>query len=405
MGAKGALMQLLYQRETTFRTAPLTPAAILLPFTKWNVGRDPQKTSDPSINASPLPGKGGTGDVVVKGTAEAILDLRNIGFHLALLLGVPTANKAITKQPTNVTGVTIHYAQTGTPTGNGTLTYANVAKTLTWAAQGETAGATVNVTAGGRFTLQSSTAAHAIVVEVAATALPTSDKVDADIAVSATLKAHTFPINLNDRPSALMELGHPDIGKYYRELGMKLSKLSYDIAAAEQNISLEYVGGAEIESGTVWDAAPTSYASVRAVGNGGFISNGYDATLGTITGGSFAADNGMEGKKVVNQQEGYGLVSQGDVMLSGSIECVFDAASAYSVARANTSSRMRLGSSATIAAGTFALWWDMPNVEFVEKVVPKEGKSGLFASLEWKAHRDTAGNLPMVTLINDVASY
>lgn len=404
--AKGALMQLIGQRETTFRTAPGSVDGWLLPFTKWNVGRDPGKVRDPSINASPLPGKTGCGDATVQGTAECILDLRSIGFWLALALGVPTSSyKAVTKQPTNVTGVTVHYAQSAAGAGNGTLAFTFVGKTLTWTDNAGTPGTPVDVTAGGRFTIGAGVASHGIVVEVAAAALPGANQSDSDIAVSSTLKAHVFPIDLNDRPSALMELGHPDITKFYRSLGCKVNKLSFDIAAKEQNIALDIIGGSETEEASAWDATPTSYASARACGHGGFIGNGSSSALGDITAGTFSLDNGMEGRKVVKQQEGFGLIRQGEVMASGTIEAVFDGASAYALARAGTSTRMRIGSTAQSGSDVFSLYWDMPNVEFVEKVVPKEGKSGLFASLDWMAHRDTAGNLPLVVLVNDVAAY
>lgn len=403
--AKGALMQLLGQREATFRTAPVTPAAMKLPFTKWNIGRDPRKVVDPSISSSPLPGKTGNGSAIVQGNAETIFDLRTAGFWLSLLMGVPTAHKAVTKQPTNVTGVTIHYAKTATPTGNGTLTYNNTGKLLSWAAQGETAGATVDVTLGGRFTLASSAATHDLVVEVDAATLPTSNKSDTDIAVSGTLKAHVFPFDLNDRPSALMELGHTDIAKYYRSLGIKVNKLSYDITALEQNLAMDVIGGDETEYGAVWDGAPTAYNSVRAAGAGGLISNGATAALGTITGGTLAFDNQMEGKDIADGREGFGLIKQGEINLGGSMEAVFDGASTYALARAGTSTRIRIASSVLNGADTFGFYWDIPNAEFVEKVVPKEGKSGLFCSLDWKAHRVAAGTLPLAVLVNDVASY
>lgn len=406
--AKGALMQLLGQRETTFRTAPGSVDGWLLPFTKWNVGRDPGKVADPSISNSPLPAKTGCGDATVQGTAECILDLRSIGFWLSLALGVPTSTyKAVTQQPTNVTGVTVHYAQSAAGAGNGTLAFTFIGKTLTWTDNAGTPGTPVDVTAGGRFTIPAGVASHGLVVDVGAAALPGANQSDSDIAVSATLKAHVFPIDLADRPSALLELGHTDIAKFYRALGCKLNKLSFDIAAKEQNIALDIIGASETEEVSAWDATPASYASARACGHGGAIGNGSSGALGTITAGTFSLDNGMTGKKVVTSppQEGFGLIDQGELMLSGDIEAVFDGASAYALARAGTSTRMRIGSSAQSGSDVFSLYWDMPNVEFIEKVVPKEGKSGLFAKLDWKAHRDTAGNLPLVTLINDVTAY
>lgn len=402
---KGALMQLLFQRETTFRTLPSPADAVKLPFTEYNMGRDPKRIDDPTIDASPLPAKSGCGDAEVSGSIQAILDLRSMGYWLSLLLGVPTANKAVTKQPTNITGVTVDYAASATTAGNGTLTFTFSGKTLTWAAQGDTAGAAVDVSAGGYFTLQSGTASHSIHITVAAAALPGTDKADADIAVSATLKTHVFPIDLNDRPSALLELGHTDLTKFYRTVGAKVNTLAYDVIAAEQNINLGILAGMETKETSVWDASPTSTASVRACGSGGSISDGSGTTLGTVVGGDLNVSNGMTGILLPDGLEGYGLIDQGEIMINGKLNIVFDGAGAYDLARQYASSRLRIGSHAAVGSDVFSLIWDIPNVELIETVVPKKGKSGLYADVNWKAHRDTAGNLPLVLLTNDIASY
>lgn len=409
----GALAQLLLQREATFRTAPAVPAAFKLPFTKWDSAKDTQKKDDPSISASPLPGKKGCGNPVLNPTLNAILDLRSVGHVLALLLGVPTANKAVTVQPTNVTGVTVNYAETGTTTGNGTLDFTFTGKTLSWMAQGDvTPGAAVDVTAGGYFTLESSTADHSIHVTVSAAALPGVDKTDADIAVSATLKCHVFPFNLNVRPSALIEPGLTDAARFYRTLGCKVNTLKYDVTSPEQSIDVGLIAGVESEETVVWDAAPTSYQSVRACGSGGSVWNGVDTALGTVVGGSFNASNNMKGELVAQTESvplasasGFGLITQGELSLSGDMKVVFDTLGAYALARAGTSTRLRIASRGVSGSDVFGLFWDMPNVAFDEKSVPIEGKTGILATVGWYAHRDTAGSLPLVTLVNDVASY
>lgn len=406
MQAKGALMQLLLQRETTFRTAPSPADAFKMPFTSYNMGRDPRKVRDPSISASPLPGKSGCGDAVVQGDIGSVLDMRGIGHWLTLLLGVPAAKKAVTKQPTNVTGVTVNYANASTTAGNGTLTYVAATKLLSWKAQGDaTDGATVDVSAGGYFTLLSSTADHEIHVTVAAGALPVGNQNDADIAVSATLKTHVFPIDLNDRPSALLELGHPDISKYYRTVGAKVNTLAYDITAQEQNISVSVIAGAETEESSAFDATPTTLTPLRGCGHGGQLSDGSGTTLGTIVSGDISVSNNMTGQSLADGLEGFGLIEQGDVMIGGKMRTVFDGAGAYALARASTSTRMRVSSGVANGSDMFSLVWDCPNVELVEKAPPKEGKSGLYAELDWMAHRDSAGTLPLVMLTNDVASY
>ncbi|MCE5182361.1 MAG: hypothetical protein LLG15_11215 [Betaproteobacteria bacterium] len=411
--AKGAATQLLLQREITYRTLPGVVAAFKMPFTTFNPGKDAQKVDDPSISASPLGGKKGDANPVFQPSLTSILDLRSIGHWLALLMGVPTSFKAVTKQPTNVTGVTVNYGAAACPSGNGTLTFTAAAHTLEWKAQGDaTPGAAVDVSAGGYFTLQSGTAAHSVHVTVAAASLPVVDKSDTDIAVSATLKCHVFPVDLADRPSALLEPGYTDIGKYYPILGNKVNTLSYDVGNKDQNITVALIGAVDSEETVPFDAAPTAYNSVRACAGGGSLWNGVDSSLGTITEGKVEIGNNMSGELTIKTDNtpiatntGYGLVNQGDVMLKGSIKTVFDSLGAYALARSNTSTRMRIASRANNGSDTFAMILDLPFVAFDEKSVPISGKSGVFADLDWAAHRDSSGRLPLVMLVNDIPSY
>lgn len=404
--ARGGLAQILFQHEPGFRTRPGTPNAVALPFTSYGVFRNPKRTKDNSINSSPLPAKSGCGDATIEAASiKSILDLRTIGFWLSCLLGMPTTQKAVTKQPTNVTGVTIHYAQATAGAGDGTLEYADTGKTLTWTDQGGTAGTPVDVTAGGRFTIPAGTADHGIVVEVAAAQLPATDKTDSDIAVSASLKAHVFPFNLSDRPTALLERGHSDVSTFLQADGIFVGKLAYDVLASEQSIDLTVIGGGEVDATTTWDATPTQYESVRACGHGGYISDGASAALGTITGGDLSCDLGAKGEKVANQREGYGLIEFGEISLGGNLKAVFDGDTAWRKARDGDSTRLRIGSATQTSAGIFSLYWDIPNAELEEKSKPLEGKSGLFVDVAWMAHRVTAGSLPLVVLVNDVASY
>ena len=270
----------------------------------------------------------------------------------------------------------------------------------------------MDVSAGGYFTLESGTASHSIHVTVDVPTLPGTDKADADIAVSSTLKCHVFPFDNADLPSALIESGLTDAGKFYRTLGCKANTLKYDITNPAQSIDVGFLAGVESQETAVWDAAPTSVGQVRAYGSGGSIWNGVDASLGVVTGGTFNIDRQMKGELLAYQDNmtlgaatGYGLITQGEAALSGDMKLVFDTAGAYALARANTSTRLRIASRGLSGSDVFGLFWDLPNVAFEEKSVPIEGKSGIFATVNWYAHRDTAGRLPLVMLVNDVASY
>lgn len=403
--ARGAAASLDLQRESVFRTAPGSPATFRMPFTRWNVGRDPRRQDNNTVANSALPAKRDKGDPMIAGDFDSILDLRSIGQWLALALGVPAANKAVTKQPTNVTGVTIHYAEASAATGNGTLAFTLSGTTLTWTAQGDTAGTPVDISAGGEFLIGSNTASSGIYVTVDASAIPAGDQTDADIAVSGTLLAHAFPVNLTDRPSALLELGFSDITKYQRILGAKLNRLSWDVMNNDQNLQGEIIAAADVDPWptSAFDSTPTSYEYFRACSCKGIISDGASG-LGQIVGGTVQLDNQMTGYELAEGAEGYGLIDQGDLMLSGTLRAVFDGASAWLAARNHTSTRLRITSAATIGANTFSLNLDIPAAELEEARVPVEGKTGLFVDLNWRAHQ-SGSRVPVITLENDVASF
>lgn len=311
--ARGELTKLLFQFQTAARTAP-TPAAKVIPFTSYDVGRDPKRQENPSLNNSALGNKSDPGSPTVAGKLVSILDLRTIGYLLKLLLGQST------------------------PTGAGPYT-------------------------------------------------------------------HTFPVNLSDRPYALLEMGHSDITKYYRTLDARVNKLAWDITSNNQNITADILAGEEIYPPLTspFDAAPTSVASFRANSGSGTITDGAGTTLGQVVSGSIEINNNMQPQELADGVSGYSIFPVGDLTFSGTIKCVFDGASAWELARAGTSTRLKLVTSATVGANTFTLTVDMPYVELMEKAVPKQGRSGLFVDVAWKAV--TGATLPTVTLLNDVVTY
>lgn len=89
--AKPTLAQLIMQFQTGgLRVAPSPVGAHVVPFHKFDFGRDPRRQQDLSMNQSPLANKTQAGSPIVPATTlESVLDLRTIGFLLKLLLGQP----------------------------------------------------------------------------------------------------------------------------------------------------------------------------------------------------------------------------------------------------------------------------------------------------------------------------
>lgn len=401
-GAKGALVRLLTQRELVYRTAPAA-AAKVIPHTSWGVERDARRQQNPTLNGSRLPTKSDQGDPIAGGPFSSILDLRTVGNWLMYAFGVPTVRKAVATQPVNVTGVTVHHANAVCPSGNGTLTYVQAGQTLAWTANGGVIGAAVAVGAGGNFTLAGGAANQDIRVTVNAAALPVANQADATINVHATLKAHSFPVNTSDLPSALFEAQHSDIAKYYRVLGAKVGDIGSDIMANEQNVSGTLVAAVETEEVAAFDANPTSFAHVRACSARAKISDNA-AGLGDVIGGNWRLNNNLQPEPLADGLDGYGLCDEGEIVLGGTIRTMWNAGGAYSLARLGNSSRFRFEQAAPVGADTYKLVMDFYNaVELTEKQPPKEGRSGLRVELAWRAHFQA--NAPEIYLINDVAAY
>lgn len=313
--AKNSLAQLILQYQTLSRTLPSPVDAYRLPFDGFDVGRDPRRQANNSITSSPLTNKTDAGSPIVpEKQLSGILDLRNIGFLLKLLLGQPVT--------------------TGT-----------------------------------------------------------------------TLKSHTFPIDLADRPYALMEMQHSDISKYYRFLDAHCTKLAWDIKNNEQLVTASILAGEEVDPipTSAFDATPTTLSGFRSNSGSGVISDGAGSTLGQVVGGNIEIAAVMKPEELANGTDGYGTFPVEELTFKGKIKCIFDGAGAYDLARTGTSTRLKMVTAATIGANTFDLIVDMPYVELKEAAIPHKGRSGILVDLDWQAH--SGATLPTVVLRNDVAAY
>ena len=135
--ATGSNASIAIWEETTYNTRPGSPTMFQINAATEGVSlkRTVEKLMSKAItDARGTPSTRG-GNITVSGAIPFELPLLGIGKLLKHVIGTAA-----------------------TPAGAGTLTLTGT--TLTWAAQGETAGADVDVAAGGEFTLASSVANH-----------------------------------------------------------------------------------------------------------------------------------------------------------------------------------------------------------------------------------------------------
>lgn len=86
----GGNAKLAGQLESTFRTAPGTPAGQLLKFDSLKIGRNVDLQDNNTIAGQLLPFKRDEMDSAIQGSGTHILDLNDIGWWLTLLLGQST---------------------------------------------------------------------------------------------------------------------------------------------------------------------------------------------------------------------------------------------------------------------------------------------------------------------------
>ena len=107
------------------------------------------------------------------------LDQRNTDYSSldGLTISGTTSFRGVTTNTSNITGVIALDAPTTAAAGNGTLTFTATGTLLAWAENGDTAGAGVDVSAGGMFTLASNNG-QPLNVGVVAANLPAANQTD-----------------------------------------------------------------------------------------------------------------------------------------------------------------------------------------------------------------------------------
>lgn len=90
--ARGFLEQLLYVAESTYGTTPGTPSAVKLPFNTMGLA-SAQNLIDPgTITGHRKQVRPGIGNITVSGDIVVPVDVRAIGYWLALAIGTPTTS-------------------------------------------------------------------------------------------------------------------------------------------------------------------------------------------------------------------------------------------------------------------------------------------------------------------------
>lgn len=385
--------------ESTFGTTPGGPSAEKLYVKSFGVGGTIAQIIDETLSGFRGLPQSIEGNKDVTGNVAINVSPQSIAKWLKHLLGLNATTYAVAKRSTStITGVEILYAETATTAGNGTLTFTASGTTLTWAPSGDTAGAGVDISAGGDFTI-TSTGGKDLYVRVTASLIPGGNQSDTVVIGAGTTYEHVFSPRGTEATSMTLEA---DLGseissayRWLRFLGCRVAKGSFKFGSSGFAEATFDVRGATFsnDGGAALDASPDDYghtafsmfrASIEV--DGASYALAQDVTLDI--------DNDADDSNFVIGGGGVrGSLPYGFLRVSGSVNALFSDATLLNKAIAGTAAALRIELYNGTGAGTSGnemLVFRIPAVKFEAKTPTVEGPRGVKLQLSFNAHRPDA---------------
>jgi len=395
--ATGSQASISIWEESTYATRPGSPTMFKINAAVEGVTlkRNVEKLTSNALTSARGTASTRGGNITVSGALPFELPLLGIGKLLKHVIGTaasPVSVKLVSLG-SGLTNLIVRCADTGTPAGAGTITL--TATSLTWAANGETAGASVDVAAGGEFTLQSSVASHALTILVTGTVVGTT----ATATVGAAAYKHVItrgalPVGFG------AQVAHPDISQFEVFDGLKANAMSLSVAnSGIVTGSMDLIGADGDIVGTTL-GTPTSLAHVPFVHHECTLMDGGAAA--TMTAFSFDIANDLDpmnpigNRKIITLREGMGIAS-------GQITTLFEDATMINKVINETASAIRAYFGAT--DGTGSVEFKFPNVKFYGDIgVGIPTAKGLVLASDFHADTSVGGTDIQVTIINSEAT-
>jgi len=351
MQAQGSLSQILMQMENTFATLPTNVKSKKLYYESgdpgWSQGLEESKVMRAGSRHPTAPTRGNV-DVSSSISTE-------------LQATFPLLYAACGSMESSMTGGTMGTALT-TPTA--VIDAVGQIMTVTATSHGLTVGDSVEIAGLTAPTTLNSKIWPVIAVPTVSTfiiCIPmgtsstytigsgTIKKVTAAGVLTHTLKAG------GNIPSYIVEYGFTDIAQYLRELGSKLSNLSFSIGAKGAiSLSTKWMGAKEAVATSSFDSAPLDNGK-RSFDNLGIAAaamlEGGSAVASILSIDSITLDNQLDGDTfVVGGQGSRSAIAAGTYKVSGSVKMIFEDMVMYNKAKNLTESSLDF----TITRGTGA---------------------------------------------------
>ncbi|KQZ31725.1 phage tail tube protein [Caulobacter sp. Root1472] len=368
-------------------------------------------------------------DVIVNdGSITVPVDQRLFGLHLKLLLGAPQTTQGVAAtgkltfalQPTVNSTITIggqaFTFKASAPGANDILIGATVAETVrntVWALnRSAVAGVAVasystDLDAAAVTVTYDAVGTGGNAMTIAAGSSPASNVTVSGATLAGGSAAgpynHVFKAGALILPDAAIEIGMPDVPTFAMNYGAMYNTLAVPMQrSGNLNATFNIIAQGEkprtttSAAGTLAELVLTRFSQFT-----GFIER-EGVPLGNIVSGAMNVSNGLDKAEVIRADGRIDGVDPGMVAVTPEIVSRFADMSLLDLATGRTPVDIAFG----WRAGPDArLTFRVPQLRLPKPQLPVTGPGGVQGTFPGQAHRNAAGDVLIVTLVNDVASY
>ena len=216
-----------------------------------------------------------------------------------------------------------------------------------------------------------------------------------------TKKTHTFVSGETTVPSMTLEVGYPDVSKFFLFSGVRANNIAFNFqSSGEAQATINVIGQEESSSSSTKQGTPTApHAYQRFSQLQGSIKKGSDL-LANVTDGSLTYSNNLERIETI-RSDGKIEVDLGMASLRGSITVRY----AHETAVASGGTRVALTLAYTIDADN--LLEITAHEVYLQKPKSRiDSPSGIEVSYDFQGAKDTTvGHMLTATLKNTIGSY
>lgn len=398
MQGSGSQASIAIWDEVTYGVRPGTPAMQKIKAATEGVGLKGtvEKLTSKALSSARGIASSRGGDITVGGPIPFEMPLLGIGKLMKYAIGVPATPVAVklVSLAAGLVNVIALCAETATPAGAGTLT--KTGATLIWTANGDTAGAAVDVSAGGEFTLQSGTAGHALFILVTgavtgASAVPTVGAA----AYKHVISRGTLPVGFG------AEIAYADIAQYHGFDGLKIESLACSVSnSGLVTGTVNIVGQSATAPAGVASGTPTSVAHVPFAHHEVLLMEG--GVAADVTAFSFDIKNELDPTRLLSSRT-IGSLREGMGDASGKITTLFQDATMTNKVINETASSLRAFFGASDGSGS--VMFKFPNIKYYGDIGPGiPTAKGIVQSNDFQADNSVGGVDIIVTIINSEAT-